>query len=263
MAPEEDFHFSDLTPILQKTFDELFGPRAKINRERWDFLQIDPEFKARVQSIRETEKIPKINPDLDIKAGFIPHDYWEEEVVVSHYLDSLGRTKRARIERAIENLLQDFSLPLNFHDWVQYLLLYRKPMKGTPRYNWYFLDDIINNQKEARRLPISSKEKKFWLREFRWRLGIKNGRVPKQYAKAYNELIRLLDSAPKNKQRRMRTFDSAMEAIERDGIYLKLAVEIIPENEATEVAEKRLETTLRKRVSRLLKRTKKSKETEK
>ena len=247
---------SSLATILREYTDTFFGPRPHLNDERWEVLKGDRNFNRRLEEIRVRERIPILSLKDDIWVHWITIDDASgdgTDISGSHFMDSLSATKRRRIERAMKSILYDFSLPLNFKDFIQGMLLYRKASNGMPRYNWDFLDQILENPAEARRLPISTAEKKFWLRFFRRHLGISpTGKPKREHAAILKRLKNVLDSSPKNRARRMRTFDSALEAT-RCG-SLKLAVKSIPEKETTARAERRLATTLRQRKSRLLKR---------
>ncbi len=211
---QDNFELSDLTPFLQKAFDNALSPRAKINRERAVFLSEDSSFHIRLEQIRKENQIPHLTPEKDIYVVEIPMHQPATSEAFSFYLEQeIGRASKIRIEKALKSVLVEYGLPLNFYEWVQYFLLYRKRPSGIPRYNWELIDQLAENPDEAKRIPLSFAEKKWWLWIFRSRVGIKEGRIPKKFANAYSELKSILNSAT-NKLRRSRTYDSALEVLE-------------------------------------------------
>ncbi len=247
---------SSLVPILREYTDTFFGPRPHLNDERWEVLKGDRNFNRRLEEIRVRERIPILSLKDDIWVHWITIDDISgdgTDMSGSHFMDSLSAARRTRIDSAIRTILYDFALPLNFYDFIQSILLYRSASNGTPRYNWDFLDQLIENPAEARRLPISTAEKKFWLHFFRRHLGISpTGKPKREHAAILKRLKNILESSPKNRARRMRTFDTALAASKRGS--LTVAVESIPFEKATVAGELRLAATLRQQKSRLLKR---------
>jgi hypothetical protein len=286
MAPAEDeFHLSDLTPILQRVVDNFFGPRVKINRMDWILLQKNPDFLERLASIRREERIPKLDMSKDSLAERIGYDVELKESQESFYLWDAGAKKQKRVEAAIKAILYDYGLPLNFFSFILYSLLYQKSLKGTPRYNWDFIDQVIENPDELRRIPLSTVEKKYWKEVFSTKVmaAVKDGRVPEVPARAaIREFRKMLAASPKNERRRARVLDSALDIadlktqpfIDTDGsekkkTYVHIAGELglLPDAESLskekqqeqEAEQKRVAARLRKQQSRLPKHLKKPK----
>lgn len=262
-----DWSLSELAPISRKMFDDMLTPRPKVNWERTQTLQEDPEFLARLEMIRQREKISKnLKFETDVRADIVSYGDGEMEIVESYFLDyEIGKLRRKRIQNEIASILKDYSLPLNFHDWIQCLLLYRKPLNGTPRYNWDLLDQVMSDPDEAKRIPLSSAEKKFWLWAFRFSRGIRPGRIPKKYAPEYKKLKDIFADS-KNTLRRSRRIADTLDLIDfqkkainakRKGGGKKLtyrdAVAELTQLE-TEPDFKREASKLRQRKSRYLKR---------
>jgi hypothetical protein len=268
-----DWGLAGLAPTFRKLFDGLTTPRARLNWERSQTLIEDPEFLARLEQIRQKEGIPKnLNPENDVRVEFVPHGDEDVEVVESYFLDYEANAKRrADIEKAINALLVEYVLPLNFYDWVQHMLLYRKPPRGTPRYNWELLWQLSKDPTEVERVPLSTAEKKFWLSTFRTRLGLKVGRMPKKYANAYGQL-KALFAKSKNTLRRSPTMDDTLYLIDlQKRAAKKGAAEKFTYRDAvaeltdleTETEFDREAATLRQRKSRHLRRFQRLKKPEK
>ena len=227
MAPAEGtsqsdkkvFSLNPFLPLLHEVFDrEIFGKRAKLNFELWELLKRDTTFVADLRKARQdkTMKIPNLKASLDIRSAFVQYGDSEMEVTESYYLSSLSPEKKKIINNRIKSILNKYKLPLNFYEFVQYVLLYKKFPKGQPLFNLEFLDQIENNPNEATRLPISTIEKKFIFRLFRMRRGIKEGRMPKKYAQEFKKLKTMLDSSAKDGRRRMRTIDDALKILDME-----------------------------------------------
>lgn len=200
-------------PLIKEVAFGLVTPRASLNKEKWMALQKSSEFLADLKRIRREQKIPAdLNSTYDMQCDWICYGEEETDVCESSWVGCLSKNKRLALDNAIKSLLYSYELPMNFYDFILGWLLYRKPSKGTPLLNFELPYQILDNPKEALRIPLSKAEKHLVTNQFRKDLGIKSGRVPKKYAATYKELQNLLAQS-KNTSRTRRSLDSVTEVL--------------------------------------------------
>lgn len=248
---------------------EFFDTRKALNEEAVTYLHIEEDLKDNVREIRTRLKIPKLNPEDDI----FTFDSSEHSIEAdSNWLFRSSPQSQEVFAIEIERLMREYSLPKNFHNWLQFYILYNQRPPWKPLYNWHLLEQVMEDINEPERIPLTIKEKKFARWVFRYVTKSKSGRPKKEHQKAYSELLEAL-SKSKNSTRRSRALKQAIETLDKGKIevyydpvkgqdvfekptYKKLAVKL--NNNASDEERDRLATTLRKQNERLKKRISKA-----
>lgn len=259
---------SELSPLakgiqdyLQDFADEnFFGTRKALNIEVVTYLHKSEEFANDLKSVREKLNIPLLLPERDVV------EYEATQWDIEAYSAWLSANKKIRaFERELDQLFTKYILPKNFHDWLEWYILYRTKPPWTPNYNWDMLEQILKDKNETKRIPLTTKEKKFARWQFRYLTKSKKGRPSKKYANAYQELLQALAQS-KNTARRSRTLNQAIKTIKKGTVetyydpveekiiserptYKKLAVKI--KKDASEQERDKLASTLRKQNQRV------------
>lgn len=248
---------------------EFFDTRKELNDEKITYLNLDKNLKNDVKAIRDKLNIPKLAPNEDI---FTFEETEHSIGADSNWLFRSSPHSQNVFENEIDKLLEKYLLPKNFHDWLQFYILYNRKPPWKPLYNWDLLEQIIKDIDEPQRIPLTTKEKEFARWVFRYITKSKSGRPRKELRKAYNELLEAL-SKGKNSTRRARVLKQAIKTFDKGKIekyfdpvkgkdvvekptYKKLAVKI--NIDATDLERDRLATTLRKQNQRLKKRMSKA-----
>ncbi len=222
-------------------FNFLTSERPFLNEENFYRIQREESgFSVGLEMIRHDFGIPdKLKASSDGYSHWVPVGEGDVDLIESRWMDELNPEKKRKLEKAIELLLSDHKLPIDFYDIAQYWLLYRKMPKGIPPFGIEHIFQIIEKPTEAWRLPLNTAEKKLLTIEFRDRLGIKSGRVPKKYALVYKQFLDLLSSS-KNKTRRLRSLKTALAALDLKGqrfadnrVNEKQDVEVVIESRKT------------------------------
>ena len=243
--------------------NEYFGTRKALNTESVAYLHEDKGFQEDLKAIRRRLKIPRLQHEYDV----VSYDTDENNIeAFSQWLYSEG--KEVQFDQEIEKLFVKYSLPKNFRDWLHWYILYRTKPPWTPFYNWDLLEQLVKDKGEAKRIPLTTKEKKLVKNAFRMVTKSKRGRPKREVAKAYKELIQVLDES-KNTQRRSRTLKQGMKTLKKGKVekyfdpvtektivekptYKKLAVQM--KENINDKARDRLAATLRKQNERIKKR---------
>ncbi len=192
---------------------EYFGTRKHFIEEFITFLKnpktpIAISFNERISQIKKRYRIPHLRPHEDIK-DFPIGDAIDAESVWLH-----SQKNKDKMISDINAILNDYNLPRNFFDWVQYRLLYNKTPPWVPVYNWDLPFQIDDNPNELKRMLVTSREVQYLKSFFRRRLGIKR-RPPKKSLIIYKHICEIIDKAPKNKMRSFRIMATALKTLER------------------------------------------------
>lgn len=252
--------------LLQNFADsQFFDTRKALNEEKVTYLHLEKNLKKDIKAIRGKFNIPNLVPEDDV---FTFEESEHSLEADSNWLFRSSIYIQKAFTNEVEQLINEYSLPKNFYDWLQFYILYNQKPPWKPLYNWDLLQQLGDNKDEAQRIPLTTKEKKFVRWAFRYITKSKPGRPKKEYQNAYKELIKAL-SESKNSNRRSRTlvqstktFDKGQtekyfDPVEGKDVvekptYKKLAVKI--DINATEEERDRLAATLRKQNERLKKR---------
>lgn len=265
----------DLNPLM-KDFRELIdkngrGIRKILNQEKADVFPKDPKFREEIQNIREKLCITNLEPEKDI----INID---QENVGSDWLQyTASEEERKKFNAVITKLLHKYELGLNFKDWMECTVLYGDFSLWSPLYDFDLFEQLISNPEEARRIPLTTAEKKYLKQFFRKILNVsRSGLLPKKYKTIFSDFCKILNLGT-NSRRRMRSFDLAVKTLKHGEVVEhidtvtqektkgKIAHSIIvseidiPNEKDSHNAEKKLIQNSRKQKERLLKRFRKSK----
>lgn len=169
------------------------------------------EFHSELAKIRKKLGIPRLNQKDDWVTISSPTG--DSEMDESSWL--YGRADRfiSKFETAVTIVLQKYKLPNNFREWVELQLLYRKTPKTFPIHYFDLAFDLIAAPEWVNTTALTTKEKKFAKKLIAEILGFKK-RPPEKLAEQYKRIRELLDQS-KNRQRRMRTIKTAIEAVKK------------------------------------------------
>lgn len=182
---------------------KYFGTRKALSQEQLVYLKDDVEFKNEVKYIKKKLKVPKLYPDKDVES-FEYENYIDAE---SFWLRTQDKSIQDEFEKRINNLLNNYGLPIGFYDWMQYLVLYGEP-PWVPNYNPELLNDIMNNPEELQRTPLTTQEKRYIRKIVKENLNIK-GRPTKKVQQLYKSFLLALAQS-KNTKRRFRSLKTAV-----------------------------------------------------
>jgi hypothetical protein len=151
-----------ISEIVTKEANKLLSTRKRFNQENVLLLLKNDLFLNEVKQIQKSLKIPKLNIEDDLQDGFVDMEDETINVATSEWLDQQSKTKRITLKRHINKLIDRFELPLNFYNWLEAYILYRKsPYK--PLFNSNYIDDFIRIPKERERIGLTTQEKEFML----------------------------------------------------------------------------------------------------
>ncbi len=194
---------------------EFFKTRKKINEEMAFLIDLNESFALNLEEIRKYFKIPELEPEDDIELTSKNNDEDEALFSKSEYLDSyITKQKKKKIKKGIKWLLEQYNLPFNFEEWVQYYILYKQKPAWVPKYNWELLHQIIDDKSEALRIPLTTDEKKYIKQMFRKIFSMETGRPNKKLKKTYNKLLIELQKS-KNKIRQSRTLENVPDILDK------------------------------------------------
>lgn len=202
----------------------LQSARPHWNEENWNRIQIKKSTtEATLEKIRQKFAIPpNLKASSDARGRWVYVGEDTVDITESNWFDSQDFDKKENIKRVLETYLSKNNLPIDFYDAFFYWLLYREIPKWVAPLGFEEVFHIIDYPKKAKQIALSTADKKFLRWYFRNGLGIKSGKVPKEYANVYKELLTLVSSS-KNKLRRFRSLKSSLAA-------LKLRVQTFTDN---------------------------------
>lgn len=261
---------------LSKKFFKALAYRVSINKEKITFLTENDSFKDDLDILRKKHKIPSLESSSDMR--FFPVCIGEKNIDMeeSIWLGSFDYGKGKKVDEDIKKLLTTYGLPSDFYNHVFSMLLYKELPKGSPIMNIESMLDIIYESRNISEIGLSTEEKEVFKTYIRHRLNLKEkGRPPANISKLYKELIRRFGLI-KNKIRRSKFSGSSLEVIKNkktprrieDGrggfvevskTYPSLIVEKYPDDGdilPSAEEDKRRTISMRKRISRALKRNK-------
>lgn len=202
--------------ILQSSFGKIgehyFATRAKLNREKVLVLSKNIDFISDVDKARMFLKVPNLNPDDD----FREFKYQNKTMEDSSFLYGKNNNYVIKFEREIRKILKRYELPINFTDWVEHAVLYKRFLKTVPKYNAGIIDQIVHNPKEARRIGLTTKEKQF-IKDF-VRTKMKMGKRPKKEFDYFYKKICSIIAKSKNFRRPSRSIKTATKALNKPNI---------------------------------------------
>ncbi len=265
--------------ILKSEANKSFDIRRSFNEEKvWSISEgpFKNDFKSDLQVLRGSLNIPKLDFDSDWQIVSSPTG--DAEMEESSWLHSKNDNFINEFENAITETLKKYQLPNNFRTWVEQWLLYRKRPKTFPIQYFEVPFNAAITPKWLDWVALTTKEKNFVRKIIPQMFGFKK-KPPKRLTAMYRQIIENI-SRSKNKQRRMRAFDTAQKTLKKPKTityhdytlgaqgknvtetytFERLAQEVFPEEEVTgsyKEEVRKLETKaarLRKQKQRLLQR---------
>ena len=203
-----------LSLALKAQASKSFDTRKAFNDEKvWVLTRghRKDEFRDELEKIRIKLGIPRLNQKNDWVTISSPTG--DSEMDESSWLYGRDEKFMNEFEAAVTTVLQKYKLPNNFREWVELQLLYRKIPKTFPIHYFDLAFDLIVTPKWVNTTALTTKEKKFAKKLISEILGFKK-RPPKKLAQQYKKIRNLLDQS-KNRQRRMRTIKTAIEAVKK------------------------------------------------
>ncbi len=199
--------------VLQSSFkmigDHYFGTRAKFNEEKVLVLSRNIDFISDIDKAREFLKIPKLDPSND----FREFEYQGRRMEDSGFLYRKNNNYIVKFEREIRKILKKYELPINFTDWIEHAVLYKKFLKTVPKYNSEIVDQIVHDTKEAKRIGLTTREKQF-IRDY-IRLKIKVEKLTDEKFKYFYKVMCEKIEKSKNFHRPSKSIKTAIKAINK------------------------------------------------
>lgn len=198
-----------LQSSLKMIFNHYFGIRAKLNEEKFLILSKNIDFISDIDKARELLKIPKLDPSNDFRV----FEYQGRTMEDSGFLYRKNDNYIIKFEREIRKILKKYELPINFTDWIEHAVLYKKFLKTVPKYNPEIVSQIAHNTKEAKRIGLTTKEKQF-VKDY-IRLKVKTeGKNQKDFDNFYKTICNALVKS-KNTRRQSKNINIAIKTLNK------------------------------------------------
>lgn len=249
----------------------LIGSRRAADNHLASKLLVSKEFQDDLENTRKHFLIPIHLTESDLYIRYITSDdHVYDDLFGNRYThDILNEENRLQFKKAIIDILEKYKLGINFFTWVQWLLLYREVLPDgiVPDRNLLKrIGERFSNIGEIFRMSWNTQEKKmflFWYREVN-ELPV-TGRIPKDKIDDYDYFKGILnrkksenrkprgDHSNDSKVYEMHGTTSLLGLEQVKNTYLRLAVLLSDDEEATAEQDLKGAQTMRKRNERLKK----------
>lgn len=252
-----------------------FGNAIETNNHIAKLLLVDNDFILDIGKVRKDFLVPEsLESFSDITMdGFRDLASNSDQLFKTSFInDSLNKEDRAKIKKAIYNILKKYQLSIIFFSWVQWLILYRKPyyFDIEPDNNFFHrMKDSIGLE-ELFRIPKNTRDKKLLLEYYRELFKLpKTGRIPKEHSKDYAYFRSILNRKKVSFRKPKVDHSIDVDVINKHGkkiliegknvknTYMQLVTEFYPEAPFDEDIKR--SQNLRKKKERVLKQIKKLK----